>query len=105
MDVNRLSRLIAAIPAEAETWDEALNALMIDDDEYVATLADELGALYRATDEDGLVNCADVAAAGLTWRDLESLYMGGVLNALDELPDSGCCLARFAPLDAVRGVL
>ncbi len=98
-------RFIAAIPAEAETWDEALNEMMLSEDEVVATLADELLALYRATDEDGLVNRADVAAAGLTWRDLEVLWERDILRTIDDAPGASYYLARFAPLDAVRGAL
>ncbi len=95
-------KFIAAIPADAEGWIEALNEMMLSEDEVVATLADELGALLIAVWEDDRITSEGARACGFEWADLLALCEAGILSDVD---DGERWKVQFAPLDAVRGVL
>ncbi len=97
-------RFIAAIPADAEGWIEALDEMMLSEDEVVATLADELGALFTIPSRENgdWINPEYIRACGFEWADLLTLCEAGILSDVD---DGERWKVQFAPLDAVRGAL
>lgn len=86
-DLSAFLDLVNDLADGFDGWSELLDAMTGEEDQGVATLADELRALRSTMDDGCYLSTSEARACGFSHRDLLRLLEAGILSEVAEVGD------------------